>query len=205
MLSWIFIVLAHWNNSLGINISLHSDTLSWFRANQSLFLLLNAACLAEKQQYQFHSLWFDQIGARSHDLPHSRRARYPLHHRCCKIYWKFIIYLQPPNTLCPHFTTPFCCLPNPANKIYWRLSWQQSLINRLSTLSSSFKASYIKKNEWDDFQQLLTNFWGSVVSWTGILCLWEVFSEKYLLRDNTISWADRQVTRGSQEPVSFTW
>jgi hypothetical protein len=29
---------------------LHSDTLFWFRANQSLLLLLNAACLAEKQQ-----------------------------------------------------------------------------------------------------------------------------------------------------------
>jgi hypothetical protein len=31
-------------------MSLHSDTLFWFRANQSLFFLLNAACLAEKQQ-----------------------------------------------------------------------------------------------------------------------------------------------------------
>jgi hypothetical protein len=28
----------------------HSDTLSWFRTNKSLFLLLKAACLAEKQQ-----------------------------------------------------------------------------------------------------------------------------------------------------------
>jgi hypothetical protein len=28
----------------------HSDTLSWFRANQSLLFLLNAACLVEKQQ-----------------------------------------------------------------------------------------------------------------------------------------------------------
>jgi hypothetical protein len=47
---WIFIVLAHWNNSLRIDMSLHSDTLFWFWANQSLLLLLNAACLAEKQQ-----------------------------------------------------------------------------------------------------------------------------------------------------------
>ena len=31
-------------------MSLHSDTLFWFRANQSLVFLLNAACLAEKQQ-----------------------------------------------------------------------------------------------------------------------------------------------------------
>jgi hypothetical protein len=46
MLSWIFIVLAHWNDIQWID----SDTLSWFRANQSLFFLLNAAYLAEKQQ-----------------------------------------------------------------------------------------------------------------------------------------------------------
>jgi hypothetical protein len=31
-------------------MSLHSDTLFWFRANQSFLFLLNAAYLAEKQQ-----------------------------------------------------------------------------------------------------------------------------------------------------------
>ena len=45
-----FIVLAHWNNSPQVDMSFHSDTLFWFRANQSLLFLLNAACLAEKQQ-----------------------------------------------------------------------------------------------------------------------------------------------------------
>jgi hypothetical protein len=49
-LSWIFIVLAHWNNSLRVDMSLHLDTLFWFRANQSLLFLLNATCLTEKQQ-----------------------------------------------------------------------------------------------------------------------------------------------------------
>ena len=49
MLSWIFIVLAHWNNSPRIDMSLHIDTLFWFRAIQSLLLLLIATCLAEKQ------------------------------------------------------------------------------------------------------------------------------------------------------------
>ena len=49
-LSWIFIVLAHWNNSPRVDMSLHSDTLFWFWANQSLLFLLNAACLVEKQQ-----------------------------------------------------------------------------------------------------------------------------------------------------------
>jgi hypothetical protein len=52
-LSWIFlIVFAHWNKSPRIDIMMspHSNTLSWFRANQSLLFLLNAACLAEKHQ-----------------------------------------------------------------------------------------------------------------------------------------------------------
>ena len=49
-LSWIFIVLAHWNNSLCVDMSFHSDKLPWFRTNQSLLFLLNAACLAEMQQ-----------------------------------------------------------------------------------------------------------------------------------------------------------
>ena len=41
---------ATFNNSLWLDMSPHSDTLSWFRANQSLLFILNAACLAEKQQ-----------------------------------------------------------------------------------------------------------------------------------------------------------
>jgi hypothetical protein len=45
-LSWIFIVLDHWNNSPQVDILLHSDTLFWLRANQSLLFLFNAACLA---------------------------------------------------------------------------------------------------------------------------------------------------------------
>jgi hypothetical protein len=49
-LSWIFIVLAHWNNSPRVDMSVNSDTLFWFRANQSLLFLMNAVCLAEKQQ-----------------------------------------------------------------------------------------------------------------------------------------------------------
>ena len=45
---WVFTVLAHWKNSPRVDMSLYSDTLFWFRANQSLLFLLNAACLAEK-------------------------------------------------------------------------------------------------------------------------------------------------------------
>jgi hypothetical protein len=50
MLSWVFIVLASRNNSPWVDLSLPSDTLSWFRADQSWLLLRDAACLAEKQR-----------------------------------------------------------------------------------------------------------------------------------------------------------
>ena len=57
-----FIVLAHWNNSPRVDMSLHSDALFWFRADQSLLFILNAACLAQKQQipilYSF--VWQDR-------------------------------------------------------------------------------------------------------------------------------------------------
>jgi hypothetical protein len=36
-------------NSPRVDMSLHSDTLFWFRANQSLLFLLNPVCLVEKQ------------------------------------------------------------------------------------------------------------------------------------------------------------
>jgi hypothetical protein len=75
-------VLAHCNNSSQIDMLPHSDTLSRFRAIQSLLFLLNAACLAKKQDIpNCYSLWFDPIRS-FHDLPHSRRSHQPLHHRC---------------------------------------------------------------------------------------------------------------------------
>ena len=41
-------MLAHWNDSPRVDMSLHLDTLFWFGANQSLFFLINVE--AEKQQ-----------------------------------------------------------------------------------------------------------------------------------------------------------
>ena len=43
-------------------MSLHSYTLFWFRANQSLLLLLNVECLVEKQQISILQslVWPDQ-------------------------------------------------------------------------------------------------------------------------------------------------
>jgi hypothetical protein len=49
-LIWIFIMRAHCNNRLRIDMLLHSHTLFWFRANQSFVLLISAMCLAEKQK-----------------------------------------------------------------------------------------------------------------------------------------------------------
>jgi len=52
MLSRIFIVLAHWNNSSWLEILLNSDTSSRFWAKQSFLIHLNIVCLEEKQQIQ---------------------------------------------------------------------------------------------------------------------------------------------------------
>jgi hypothetical protein len=41
-----FIMLAHRNNSLRMEMSPHPDTLSWFRTNQSMLFVLNASCFA---------------------------------------------------------------------------------------------------------------------------------------------------------------
>ena len=59
-------MLAHWDNSPQVDMSLHLETLSWFRANHSLLFLLDAVRLAEKQQ--IYSLWLDPIRARTQDL-----------------------------------------------------------------------------------------------------------------------------------------
>ena len=42
-------MLVHGNNSRRVDMSLHSDTLFWFRANQSLFFLIKVVWLVEKQ------------------------------------------------------------------------------------------------------------------------------------------------------------
>jgi hypothetical protein len=51
-------------------MSLHSDTLFWFRANQSFILLLNVASLTEKQQipilYTRYSIWLDPTTVQSY-------------------------------------------------------------------------------------------------------------------------------------------
>ena len=88
MFSWILIVLDHCSNSSWVEIWLHMSTLSWFWVNQLWLLLLNAACLEEKQHIpMLYSLKVDLTVSRTHDLPNSRRARWSLHHRCA---WNII-------------------------------------------------------------------------------------------------------------------
>ena len=52
----MLIVIVHWNNSTWVDMSLRSDTVYWFRTNQSLLFLLNAVCLARSYKY-FHNVW----------------------------------------------------------------------------------------------------------------------------------------------------
>ena len=40
---------AHWNNNPQVDMSLHPIILSWLRANQSLRLLLNTACMPSEE------------------------------------------------------------------------------------------------------------------------------------------------------------
>ena len=58
VLNWIFIMLVHWNNSLPLDMSLHSDTLSQFHVNQSLLLLLNATKLYRGEATNTHFIVF---------------------------------------------------------------------------------------------------------------------------------------------------
>ena len=79
-LSWNFIVLSHWNNSPLVDMSLHRTHYS--HSEPTSLCPYSLVLWVEKQQNQFYSLWFDQTGTRTHDLPRSKCACWPLHHRC---------------------------------------------------------------------------------------------------------------------------
>ena len=64
-----FKVLAHWNNSCRVDISLHSDTISWFRVYLSLLLLLNDASWEEINTNI--CLWFELSRAQIQHTNHS--------------------------------------------------------------------------------------------------------------------------------------
>jgi hypothetical protein len=80
-LSWICILLAHWNNSPRTCRSTRTHYHDSKPTNLCSFLLTPCA-ERRTNKYQFHSLWFDSIEARTYVLPHLRRAPSPLHNRC---------------------------------------------------------------------------------------------------------------------------
>ena len=70
----IFKALTHWNNR-PLDLTLHSDTLTWFRVNQYLFLLLKAAYIAEKQPMQiFLSVVWPDRGSNPRSIPFEART-----------------------------------------------------------------------------------------------------------------------------------
>ena len=88
-LCWMFIVLAHWNNSPRVDISFPSNTLLWFRANQSLLLFHSGVCLAKKQQIliSWSLVWPDR-GSNPRSTPQKR------FYRVYTLYWfEFLLYV----------------------------------------------------------------------------------------------------------------
>jgi hypothetical protein len=61
--------LTHWNNSPRINMSLHSDTLFWFRANQYLLLLGEHANHYATDEPTIYHTWGDHANHYITDEP----------------------------------------------------------------------------------------------------------------------------------------
>ena len=70
MLNWIFVVLAHWNNSLLVDMSLHS-THYLDSEPDSLCSYSSMLCtLGRRSKNQFYSSKFDPTKDQTHNLPH---------------------------------------------------------------------------------------------------------------------------------------
>ena len=61
-----------WNNSPGVDMSPHSDKLSWFWVNQFLFLLIKSACIAHTNfiVFGYHFVNFPFVYAIANFLQH---------------------------------------------------------------------------------------------------------------------------------------
>ena len=68
----IIIVISHSNTSPRVDMSLHSHTVSWFRANQSLLFSIDTGCLATHTN--FIVFGFDLNCTRTYDPLYSRRS-----------------------------------------------------------------------------------------------------------------------------------
>jgi hypothetical protein len=79
-LNWIFIELDHWNNYSWVDISLHTNTLSYSEPISLCSYSLMLRAYQSSRKYQFYSLWFDQ--PRLEPTIYHNGGMYPLHHRC---------------------------------------------------------------------------------------------------------------------------
>ena len=73
-LSWIFISANSLKQQSADRHVAPLRHIILFQANPYLLFLLTAVCLAEKQNYQYYSLWFDPTRARANVQPHLRQA-----------------------------------------------------------------------------------------------------------------------------------
>ena len=155
-------MLAHWNNSPRVDMSLHFDTLLWFLANQSLLLLLNDVCLAEKQQ-----------GARSEHANH-----YTIDAVVCpRVYLNSLVcsftsisFLRNKGYLFLHILQ-FLTLGNGSCTLIMILIWKDSLnsecqqfhqYQRNRTITSHLKSVNTKNK----ITTYIINFWNISNHWT---------------------------------------
>ena len=75
MLSWISIVLAHWNKSTERHVSHIGHIFSDSKPTSLLSYSLTIRDNRRSNEYQCYSLWFDPTGGSIHDLSHSLQAR----------------------------------------------------------------------------------------------------------------------------------
>ena len=77
-------------------MSLHPDKLSWFRANQSLYLLFNSVCFWGEAANTNFIVWFDPTGTRAHD--HHNLDKHVNHYTIKVVNWPgYIIILHIPS------------------------------------------------------------------------------------------------------------
>ena len=94
-LSLIFIVLTLWNNSPWVDMSLHSDTLSWFRANQTVFARPPWCCVLSGEATNTTFIVFGLTGPKLEPTIYRTRTHWPLHHRCDSVHgWTDMLFIS---------------------------------------------------------------------------------------------------------------
>ena len=90
-LSWIFIVLAHWNNSWRVDMSFHTRTYYHdYEPNSLCIYSLMLHAWRRNSRHQFYYYWFDPTGTRSLLLLGCPKQPYNVDTMClhCRIWCK---------------------------------------------------------------------------------------------------------------------